>query len=193
MSLVGGGLEFHEDIRSFQLKNGRTPMQYKEPFIHPLIWRKVKEQVHTLREGEKQPLLDIDDDARVNLSFRLWSAWWLQTSNLGQNSNRTKYCRIESRRIWDKSLIRLHKQIVLEFGQKVAPFSRMVKMHLWNHLYQNQRILEVTSSLAWILIIPQRCASTKGNMKMSSYVREENFKAWLLYYNVKNPLLAPIS
>jgi hypothetical protein len=50
------GLEFDEDIRFFQLKNGRTPKPHEEPFIHPPF--------HSYDEERKNKLIQCRTSAR---------------------------------------------------------------------------------------------------------------------------------
>jgi hypothetical protein len=119
------GLEFHEDVRSFELKNGRTPEQHEEPFIHPPFYSYDEERknkfIHCVK-GKTQPFLDMDDDARVNFSFRLWSGC-LTTSKEISAKTQTGPNNAESRSKGFELINSLSQaDNVFELGQKLAPF-----------------------------------------------------------------------
>jgi hypothetical protein len=120
------GLEFDEDVKSFQLKNGRTPKPHEEPFIHAPFHsydEEGKNKFIQCVKGKTQPLLDMYDDARVNFSFRLWSGC-LTTSKEISAKTQTGPNGAESRTKRFEAIINPLSQAdnVFELGQKVAPF-----------------------------------------------------------------------
>jgi hypothetical protein len=119
------GVEFDEDVKSFQMQYGRLPEPSERRRIHPPFFsydtaRKSKFVNCVIQKTRN--LLAVDDDARVNVAFRLWPGC-LMTSKAISAGTQTGPNTPESRRRQFENFINPNStDAVFKAGQKISPF-----------------------------------------------------------------------
>jgi hypothetical protein len=120
------GWEFGEDKKDFKQKYGRTPSQDELPYIHPALSSYNEERKKRFIDGIKEKtrtLLEMDDNARVNISLLLWSGCMMTSKEISagtQSGPNTP----ESRRKRFEEIINPRADVysVFKVGEKISPF-----------------------------------------------------------------------